>query len=222
MFPNGTESNNRIESEQIRVRSLTRSELPTTSRITSRSPIRRTLLSQSTNLKSSALSAAAAAAVHASLLRQFESAAGRFVARLDRAWSTVAATRGDLSSVVDELSAIDARVDGVQTTLRGELADGIEELEVEQAVNTYLERVIDKLIRYGRSIRLVAYYIDPVTGKHYRPELNKHQQQQQPQSQHHEAASAGTGKCPFEHVRRQGNQYTVCCCCCCYRYFING
>jgi hypothetical protein len=199
MLPTGASCN---LSERNPIPPLTRSN-QLTSHTAAPSPTRRTSLSRSTSCKSSALSTAASAAVHASLLRQFESAVGRFVARLDRAWSAIAAARDDLSTVVGEFSAIEARVDGVQATLRGELADGMEELEAERAVDTYLERVIDKLIYYGRSIRLVAYYIDPETGKHYRPEQCKHLQQQQ---LHHDRKSTlvTTVPCPFEQMRRQG------------------
>jgi len=136
------------------------------------------------------------AAVKAMFVRQFETVAGSCRDRLDRAKAAIEQSRATLASVGDELSAIGARINGVETALRGDISDGISQLESERSVDLYLERIINKLICYGRSIRLVIYYIDPDTGMQYCPE-KKH------------TKSASTGGCPFKRRNRTGESVGV-------------
>lgn len=137
------------------------------------------------------------AVVKAILVRQFESVVGSCRDRLDRAKASIDQSRAALTSVGNELSALVARIDVVDTVLHSDIADGISQLESEHAVDIYLERVVDKLIRYGRSIRLVIYYIDPDTGLQYCP------------AKQNENSSTKTGICPFKNKNRTSKSFYV-------------
>ena len=81
--------------------------------------------------------------------------------------------RDELADLRRSLSDTDTRLSRVCQSFQT-ISDDLAELRSEMEVDRYLERTIDKLMQYGRAIRLVVCYVDPVSAgnvhlcRHYR------------------------------------------------------
>ena len=103
----------------------------------------------------------------------------------------MAEQRRELSELRRCLSETDTRVTSLSESFHA-LSDELAQLDSQMAVERYLEAIIDKLIRYGRAIRLVVCYVDPASTGDPRPSSRPGQ------AGHH----AG---CPLRSVTRSEN-----------------
>jgi len=74
--------------------------------------------------------------------------------------------RSDLALLRQSLTDTEVRLGRLQRSF-DTLSDYLAQLHSQMELDGYLDKTMDKLIRYGRTIRLVACYVDPAadTGK---------------------------------------------------------
>ena len=82
--------------------------------------------------------------------------------RVNAAQLRIAEQRRDLADLRHSLTDTEARVTRLQQSFHA-LSDHFAELRCQAEVDHYLERMIDRLIQYGRSMRLVVCYVDPAS-----------------------------------------------------------
>ena len=111
---------------------------------------------------STTTAAAATAAVPRAERRRVQTSTldGSLAAKVSRALRDVARLRRDVATVGDDLSATEARVARLAAGALADVVADVERRTAELEVDAYMETVVDKLIRYGDSIRLVVYHLD--------------------------------------------------------------
>jgi len=72
----------------------------------------------------------------------------------------IAEQRSDLTDLKHSLTDTDTHLTRIQQSFRT-LSDDLAELDSQLEVDRYLEKMIGKLIQYGRAMRLVVCYVDP-------------------------------------------------------------
>jgi len=80
--------------------------------------------------------------------------------KVDSVQLRIAAQRSDLHELRRALTNTDARLSRLQQSFQS-LADDLAQLDSQLELDHYLQTMIDKLIQYGRAIRLVVCYLDP-------------------------------------------------------------
>ena len=85
--------------------------------------------------------------------------------RVNKAMLRIAEQRNELADLRRSLADTDARISRVQQRFSS-LSEHLEELNSQREVDRYLEKMMVRLMQYGRAMRLVVCSVDsPVTGE---------------------------------------------------------